>query len=202
MIKGILFDYGGVVGEGGKGIDVSYQLAEKIGLSRQQAEEIIYPLFGKMTVGRLDVDGFWQQIAAKTDLQLDPESLQVWNQWWGTDVFPEMLDLINTLRKNRYQIGLLSNIIPPTRDHIKAGGGYDHFDFTVLSCEVGLAKPDPRIFELAVSKFDGMKPAEIVFIDDQDKSIPPAEALGMQTILATSSQQITDELRRLGVKTD
>jgi putative hydrolase of the HAD superfamily len=199
MIKGVLFDYGGVVGEGGRGIDVTYRLADKLGLSKQQAEEIIFPLFGQMTLGKLDTDDFWQQISEATGLLITPEKLSIWNTWWGTDVYPEMLALIHTLRAHGYQIGLLSNIIPPTRDHIKASGGYSHFDFAVLSCEVGLAKPDTRIFELALQKFDDLKPEEVVFIDDQQKSILPAEVLGMKTILATDSDQIIAELRKLGL---
>lgn len=201
MFKGILFDYGGVVGEGGRGIDVTYRLADKLGLSKQQAEDIIYPLFGQMTLGQLETDEFWRQIAEATGLHITPNDLVIWNTWWGTDVYPEMLTLINSLRTNGYQIGLLSNIIPPTRDYIRAGGGYSHFDFTVLSCEVGLAKPNPKIFQLALSKFNGLAASEIVFIDDQDKSIAPAQRLGMQTILATSTEQIVSELEALGIKT-
>jgi putative hydrolase of the HAD superfamily len=61
---------------------------------------------------------------------------------------------------------------------------------------VGIAKPDPRIYHLAL---DGMGVAanEAVFIDDFEKNIDGARAVGMQTIHFKDPKQATSDLRNL-----
>jgi epoxide hydrolase-like predicted phosphatase len=197
MIKGVLFDYSGVVAYGGRGKDIAKRLCQDFGLEEGLVEQVVYPLLQEMTLGRLETSAFWESLSKQTDRHFNEQEKHVWDDWWDVDVYPEMLKLINDLRSQNYQIGLLSNVIPPILERIKAGGGYSHFDFSVLSCELGVAKPDPKMYELAMRHFNGLKPEEVVFIDDQDRCLPPAEELGMHTILATSSEQIIAELRKL-----
>jgi len=199
MIKGVLFDYGGVVADGGRGVEIAKRLCRELNLDLEQVDSVGYPLLRQMTKGKLDTAGFWEELSKRVGRQFTEAERHIWDDWWGVDVYPDMLSVLNELRGHGYQIGLLSNVIPPTLENIKAGGGYSHFDFTVLSCEVGFAKPEPEMYQLALDKFDGLRPSEIVFIDDQEKCLPPAEALGFETILATSTEQIVTELKALGL---
>ncbi|MBA9007861.1 HAD family hydrolase [Thermomonospora cellulosilytica] len=52
------------------------------------------------------------------------------------------------------------------------------FDEVVISCEVGMRKPDERIFRHAVERL-GLAPAECAFVDDIEHNVRAAEALGM-----------------------
>jgi putative hydrolase of the HAD superfamily len=199
MIRGVLFDYGGVVAPGGRGADIAKRLCTLLGLAESAAHKVFIPLFQEFTRGRLDDAAFWQAIESAAHIEISDEQRHAWDDWWGIEPWPEMLELINQLKANNYAVGLLSNIIPPAEAMIRAKGGYGHFNFTVLSCEVGYAKPDPEIYQLALEKFSGIRPEEIVFIDDQPKCLPPAEAAGMTTILATDTAQILSELRKLNL---
>ncbi|HMH70396.1 MAG TPA: HAD-IA family hydrolase, partial [Candidatus Saccharimonadales bacterium] len=79
----------------------------------------------------------------------------------------------------------------------RLGGGYDRFDFHVKSCEVGYAKPELEIYEIAMKHLKGLKPEEVVFTDDRERFLVPARAMGMQAILATSSHQVIRDIHRL-----
>ena len=92
---------------------------------------------------------------------MPPEELPaVRAQFWSADlVNHELVDYIRTLRP-KYKVGLLSNAWNDLRQVMQERFDFDGlFDDLVISAEVGLAKPDPRIFHLAVERL-GVQPAE------------------------------------------
>ncbi len=72
------------------------------------------------------------------------------------------------------------------------------FDDYVLSFELGLMKPDPGIYRVALEKA-GAQPAECVFIDDMEENIEGANALGIPAILYRPETDLGRELRSLGL---
>jgi putative hydrolase of the HAD superfamily len=56
------------------------------------------------------------------------------------------------------------------------------FDATVISAEVGLRKPDPGIYAIALERL-GVQAADVVFVDDMQPNIEAAAELGMATVL-------------------
>ena len=70
------------------------------------------------------------------------------------------------------------------------------FDAIVISGEVGLHKPGPEIFELALSEI-GLPASECVFIDDLKENIEGAEAVGITGILHRGADSTLPELERL-----
>lgn len=72
------------------------------------------------------------------------------------------------------------------------------FDVVVISSEVGMRKPDERIFRHAVTLL-GLQPEECVFIDDIDHNIRAAEAIGMQGLHHTDPDTTIATLKTLGV---
>jgi 2-haloacid dehalogenase len=72
------------------------------------------------------------------------------------------------------------------------------FQGVLLSGEVGLVKPDPRIFQLLFEKYD-IDPAEAVFVDDHARNVATARALGMSGIHFTGAAVLREELVRFGV---
>jgi putative hydrolase of the HAD superfamily len=96
-------------------------------------------------------------------------------------VQPEMLDLIRELRASGLKIGLLSNSWGGTKDDYPAEILAELFDATVISGQVGMRKPEERIFRLAAEQL-GLEPAECVFVDDVEGNITAARALGFGVV--------------------
>jgi 2-haloacid dehalogenase len=67
------------------------------------------------------------------------------------------------------------------------------FDGHVISGIEGVAKPDRRIFEILLERY-GLEPATTVFIDDSQRNVEAARALGFQVVRYTSAQQLRHEL--------
>jgi len=72
------------------------------------------------------------------------------------------------------------------------------FDDIVISGEVGLAKPDPRIFHLTLERI-GRPASECIYIDDSAHNIEIADQIGFRTILFRSADKLTEQLQQLGI---
>jgi epoxide hydrolase-like predicted phosphatase len=72
------------------------------------------------------------------------------------------------------------------------------FDVVVDSCEEGIRKPDPRIFEIALERLGGVAPGRAVFLDDAPGNVAAARALGLHAIQVDAEHSpAVDQLRRL-----
>lgn len=196
MIKAFLFDYGGVITDGGR-FGLSGRLAERLNIGEDAAWNLLKPAWDLYMRGKVDEDGLWQIVESESGQQIPADKRDIWNDWTMMRPLPEMVELVEDLKRQGYAVGLLSNVIPHTAADIQKNGGYDSFDFTVLSPEVGYAKPEPQIYNIAMSKLPGMTPEEVVFIDDQERCLIPARELGIHTILAKNSQQIAEDVSKL-----
>jgi epoxide hydrolase-like predicted phosphatase len=114
----------------------------------------------------------------------------------GDKVDEELVAFIRSLRP-AYLTGMISNAWPEVRHWLEHKLRLaDAFDHIVISAEVGFAKPDPRIFQLALNDL-GVSPQEAVFIDDFEENIEGAREKGMHAILFRDPGQIIAELRQL-----
>ena len=77
---------------------------------------------------------------------------------------------------------------------IETPDGKAHFDGDVISCEVGVAKPSPAIYDLILERF-GIKAEESIFIDDNADNVAGAEAVGMKALRFESAIQAEQELK-------
>ena len=73
----------------------------------------------------------------------------------------------------------------------------NEFDECVISGDVGVVKPDPRIFEILFERV-GRPPGELLFIDDQIANVRAAEALGMAAIQFRPGVDLESELAARG----
>jgi putative hydrolase of the HAD superfamily len=96
-------------------------------------------------------------------------------------------DLLACLRRirGRVRIAIISNAWPHLRTRLSEPVIAGLVDEVVLSCEVGWAKPDPRIYGAALRRL-GAEPEEALFIDDDASHVAAARALGM-----TGHQHVT-----------
>ena len=82
----------------------------------------------------------------------------------------------------KYKIGIIANQEPGTARRLEQHGIAQYIDLVVVSAEEGVAKPDRRIFQIALDRA-GCRPEDAVMIGDRiDNDIVPAKSLGMRTI--------------------
>jgi putative hydrolase of the HAD superfamily len=77
-------------------------------------------------------------------------------------------------------VGLVSNCVANTRPLLDSVGLSAAVDATVLSCEVGAAKPTEQIYLEATAAL-GVLPEDAIFVDDQVRFCLGAESVGMQS---------------------
>jgi putative hydrolase of the HAD superfamily len=105
-----------------------------------------------------------------------------------------MVRAVRAARRHGLRTGLISNSWGVTRyDRAQLA---ELFDGVVISAEVGLRKPDPRIYTLGAEAV-GLPPAECVYVDDLPGNLKPARALGMTTLHHRDAESTIAELGRL-----
>lgn len=100
----------------------------------------------------------------------------------------------------RYKIGIIANQSLGTKARLEQHGILQYIDLVIASAEEGVAKPDKRIFELALNR-SNCKPGDAVMIGDRiDNDIVPAKLMGMRTIWIKQGYgqywDITDEVEK------
>lgn len=95
--------------------------------------------------------------------------------------YDDVMEMIPKLSRN-YMLGIVSDTWPSLeRVYINAGlRGY--FSTFVMSCALGVYKPDPIMYRTALSEL-AIKPCEALFVDDSIKNVEGAKMLGMQSVL-------------------
>lgn len=103
---------------------------------------------------------------------------------WSSDdefVYPESEECLKSLSR-KYKIGIIANQTFGSEERLEKIGLLKYIDLVVASAEEGVAKPDLRIFEIALHKAD-CKAEEAVMVGDRlDNDIIPAKKIGMKTV--------------------
>jgi epoxide hydrolase-like predicted phosphatase len=193
MIKAVLFDFGGVLSEGGKKGFIAQTIAELYGVDPAIVD--IGDLHHMMRRGQGTEKLFFEELNTRYHGRVTKEMFL--DKAHGYTVpSEEVYTLAEQLRSKGIKTGILSNVFAMSAERLRQEGRYDGFEPLVLSCYEGSAKPEEAFYHTAIEQ-TGVRPEEILFIDDQEKCIPPAQKLGMHTILAVSPQQIVDDTKAL-----
>ena len=97
------------------------------------------------------------------------------------ELYPDTMECLRTLKK-KYKLGIIANQIPGAEKRLEGMGIRRYFDVIVSSAEEGVAKPDSRIFNIALTRA-GCTPEQAVMIGDRiDNDIVPAKQMGMKTV--------------------
>lgn len=195
-LRAVYFDFGGVL------VRTEFQapreqLAERLGLDYEALCQRVFESESGMqaAIGGLSGQAHWESVARSLG-QPTAEAGRIKQEFFAGDVVDrELLDFVRSLRP-RYRIGLISNAWDDLREYIAYERFDDAFDAMIISAEVQAAKPEPRIFQIALEKF-GVQPGEAVFVDDLPENIAGCEAVGMHGILFHSPQQAREDLKRL-----
>ena len=89
------------------------------------------------------------------------------------DQIPHTAELIAELKGVGYRVFVLSNMSKEYIEYLRKMPVYSHFDGDVISCEVGLTKPETEIYTLLLERF-GLEPSQTMFIDDRKENVEAA----------------------------
>jgi putative hydrolase of the HAD superfamily len=173
-------------------------LAQRFGMTVAEIEEFVFSgeSGDRAQRGEISVEQHWENQGAA--LGLSPAELQAFRTefWDGDRLDTDLVTYIRRLRQD-FKTGLLSNAFSDLRQVVTETWKFaDAFDEMVISAEVGLVKPDPRIYHLAVERL-GVAPAAAVFIDDFLRNVQGARAEGLNAIHFQNPQQARRELEDL-----
>ena len=103
---------------------------------------------------------------------------------WRHDLevlYPDTKEVLQRLSQ-KYKIGIIANQDFGTEQRLTDFNVHQHIDLVIASAEEGVAKPDLRIFQIALARAD-CKPEEAVMVGDRiDNDIIPANKIGMTTV--------------------
>ena len=89
--------------------------------------------------------------------------------------------LIHDLKAAGYKLYVLSNMSREFIDFLREQPVYRHFDGEVVSCEEGMVKPQPEIYDLLLERFN-LEPEQTLFIDDRKENVEAAALKGINTV--------------------
>jgi putative hydrolase of the HAD superfamily len=198
-ISTIVFDFGNVVAFFSH-LRAAQQLAA---YGKMPAEEVAAALFGgaledDYESGRMSTADFVRRVREACGVCCTDEQFcsAFADMFWPN---PEVCELVPLL-KGRYKLLLLSNTNELHSRHFRRqfAGVLAHFDAVVCSHEVGVRKPDRRVFEHCL-RLARARPGECVFIDDLPANVEAARACGWHGIVYRPGEDLRRRLAALGV---
>lgn len=149
---------------------------------------------------------WWREIVRRVLSNLDvaedrPEIFEeLWNVFCHPDhwrLYDGAEDALVELRRRGYVLSVLSNWDERLRPLLKEMDLLKHFDFVVISCEVGVEKPHAKIFELT-EQMVGFKANEILHVGDSEHhDLAGARKAGWNCLLVAPGGNETDRLTDL-----
>jgi len=192
-IKAIIWDMEGVLllSRGG---EMPAVIAEKLGTPYQETRDIFYGEFNDIVdLGHYTQDDFWNHVLDTLGKQRSMKKILL-DFFYEDQFVDEVLAVAIREYKKHYKTGLITNYSKIMREMIETEWQVkDLFDEIIISSEVGLVKPDPRIYQLMLERL-GCQPGEAVFIDDRIRNIVGARNAGLKAVLFENRVQALKEL--------
>jgi len=193
-IKAIVFDIGGVL-EITPNLGIDAQWEKKRNLKENEIYEHLREVWKGGSLGTISIQQVHADIGRLMgwdEAQVNAYMDDIWREYLGT-LNVELADYFRSLRP-KYQTAIISNSFVGAREKEAEHYQFDTIcDFIVYSHEVGISKPDPRIFTIACEKL-GLQPNEIIFVDDHEDVYASAVEMGMHCFEFKNNAQIIAEI--------
>ena len=146
-------------------------------------------------MGDIPVNKHWEAVAKR--LKVDKKEIEkVEAEFFAGDLLDlSILEYLRSLRP-RYVTGLISNAWSDMREYLIRKKIDDAFEHLTISAEVGMAKPETKIYHLALEQAQ-VKAGEAVFVDDVLANIEACEAVGMKGIHFKDPHASMEQLKKL-----
>jgi len=196
MINTIVFDLAEVLFTGFLGVDE--KISVEFDINKSEIIDLLYSKdFDKLMEGRITELDFWNTFVKKSGRNMPIQMLNAITR----NNFQEIggvRNLIYDLKKN-YRLGLLSNHAREWIEYCENKFKYNHlFDVSLYSYEVGLKKPQAKIFYAMLKKMN-VGPDKCLFIDDNEENVDSANRLGIKSIRFQTIERLIEDLKLLGI---
>lgn len=201
MIKNIIFDIGNVL------MPFAYRpFFESFGYDENTVERLSKataqsPDWNELDRGVLSYEEVLERFI-RNDPQLEDIIRKVFVNLHGIlGLYDYTEGWIKQLKEDGYRVYYLSNFFQKADEDCKELMSFlELTDGGILSYKDKVTKPDKQIYELLLDRY-GLRAEECVFLDDTEKNVMGARAVGIEGILFKNRAQAVEELQKLGVKT-
>lgn len=181
MIKAVILDFYGVIQTDNLLIWID-KLESKYPSLRSQADDICR----RLDLDEITLDQYYHELAAAADMPTEQAKYEMDAE---VAINTPLLTLADELRAKDIHVSILSNDGSSLRSYIDGLGISNHFDSIFVSGELGMMKPDQRIFQHVAHDL-GLDPGEMVFFDDKQSNVDGAIRAGMQAAVYQSTSQV------------
>lgn len=169
------------------------KLADDTGTSSDAIESTFWHYNDSVCRGEMTMEDFNTAIATAVGVpSVD------WTAYYLEAVQP-IIDMHDVAKQvaDKYDVGLLSNIMPGQIDTMLANGILPNIDYKAIvdSSEVMAIKPEQKIYEIAAG-LSGVKPEQILLIDDSRPNLMAAEKMGWK-VLWFDDYRVEDSIERI-----
>lgn len=194
MIKAIAFDYGGVIKINEN--DLFGDICNYLKIGKDEWSQEYSKINDIYNTGDKDFENVMFSLASKFN---DSEETRNFIKKLLEDskgkshLNTELIEMIKELKEKGYKTPLLSNNSSTLREKLAKHNILELFDEIIISGEVGISKPNPKIFEILFEKLN-VKPKEVIFIDNSPRMFEGAEIIGYTPLLYKDNESFKSEL--------
>ena len=197
-IRALIFDYGGVISQP-QNLDSFQEILLMLGIDENNFREIYYAHRKNYDNGQLSGQEYWLKILQSLGLEALESTInnliQADVKSW-TQINNAMIRFIEARRAEVEKLAIISNMIRDTLAYMKSHFAWlKIFDDQIYSCELGINKPDIRIFEYCLNSLN-VSAHDCLFVDDSEKNVFGAMKSGMHVIHYKSFTQFSQEFSK------
>jgi putative hydrolase of the HAD superfamily len=197
-VRVIFLDIGGVLLSNGWGHQSRQKAAQKFGLDFEEMNTLHNFIFNVYEINSITLDEYLDRVVFNHPRDFTKEDFKTF-MFAQTVELPEMLSWLKEWKQNcGFHIISINNEGRELNDfRIKRFGLHECFDAFISSCEVGMRKPDPGIFALAMG-IAQVNPEECVYFDDRPMIVQAAQKLGIRSFNHTTfsaTKNILEDLK-------
>ncbi len=197
-VRGVIFDYGNVICHPQLPSDME-SMARVAGIPLERFRELYWKF--RLPYDRADLSGeaYWQTVAREEQMHFSSRQIaeltELDTQGWARPNL-ETVKWLEHLHLAGLRLGLLSNMPSDLSRHLVSNGGWVRFfHHLTFSCDVRLAKPDPAIYAACLKPL-GLRPEEVLFLDDLIPNIEAAKKIGLHGELFDTFERTTARLQK------
>jgi putative hydrolase of the HAD superfamily len=198
-IKALFWDNGGVFLTNGWDRNSRRGAVEKFHLDWNDFEDRHELMLDAFETGRATLDDYLHRTVFYRDRPFSSDDFKSF-MFAQSQSYPEPLAFLGQIaRSRRFLMASLNNESREINEYrIDKFALRDYFEAFFSSCYLGVRKPDPGIYKLAL-KITQQKPAECILIDDRGLNLEVAREVGIQTILFKNPAQLRSELASFNI---